>query len=77
MKKLFVLFAAIAAFASCAKENPTSNSNEQIVTIQASAPARETPAPSASSANRPETKTQLVDGTNVQWTPGDKIKMCF
>ena len=77
MKKLFVLFAAVAAFASCAKENPTSNSNEQIVTIQASAPARETPAPSASSANRPETKTQLVDGTNVQWTPGDKIKMCF
>ena len=77
MKKLFVLFAAVAAFASCAKENPTSNSNEQIVTIQASAPAPETPVPSASSANRPETKTQLVDGINVQWTPGDKIKMCF
>ena len=77
MKKLFVLFAAVAAVASCAKENPTSNSNEQIVTIQASAPARETPAPSAYSANRPETKTQLVDGINVQWTPGDKIKMCF
>ena len=77
MKKLFVLFAAVAAFASCAKENPTSNSNEQIVTILASAPAPGTPAPSASSANRPETKTQLVDGTNVQWTPGDKIKMCF
>ena len=62
MKKLFILFAAIAAFASCAKENPTSNSNEQEITINAVAPT---------------TKTQLVDGTNVQWTPGDKIKMCF
>lgn len=70
MKKLFLFFAAIAALASCAKQNPVGEnhvneslvSEPQEVTIQAAAPS---------------TKTQLVDGTNVQWTPGDKIKMCF
>ena len=78
MKKLFLffaaiaalVFAAIAALASCAKQNPVGEnhvneslvSEPQEVTIQAAAPS---------------TKTQLVDGTNVQWTPGDKIKMCF
>ena len=65
MKKVFLFFAAVAALASCAKENPVTEnpvSEEVEVTINALAA---------------ETKTQLVDGTNVQWTPGDKIKMCF
>ena len=65
MRKYFYYFAAIAALASCAKENPVNEnpiSEPQEVTIQAVAPS---------------TKTQLVDGTDVQWTPGDKIKMCF
>ena len=65
MKKLFLFFAAIAALASCAKENPVIEnpvSEPREVTIQAVAPS---------------TKTQLVDGTDVQWTPGDKIKLCF
>ena len=65
MRKYFYYFAAIAALASCAKENPVIEnpvSEPQEVTIQAVAPS---------------TKTQLVDGTDVQWTPGDKIKMCF
>ena len=65
MKKVFLFFAAVAALASCAKENlVTENpvSEPQEVTIEAVAAT---------------TKTQLVDGTNVQWTPGDKIKMCF
>ena len=77
MKKLFILFAAIAAFASCAKENPSTTTEGQIVTLQALAPARENTEPSAASANLPQTKTQLVDGTNVQWTPGDVVKVCF
>ena len=65
MKKVFMFFAAVAALASCAKENPVIEnpvSEAQEVTIEAVAAT---------------TKTQLVDGTNVQWTPGDKIKMCF
>lgn len=65
MKKVFLFFAAVAALASCAKENPVTEnpvSEPQEVTIEAVAAT---------------TKTQLVDGTNVQWTPGDKIKMCF
>ena len=63
MKKLFLFVAACAAFASCVKENPTSNpEGENIVTIYAGAP---------------KTKTQLVDGLNVQWNTGDAIKVCF
>ena len=63
MKKLFLFVAACAAFASCVKENPTSNpEGENIVTIYAGAP---------------KTKTQLVDGLNVQWSPEDVIKVCF
>ena len=64
MKKVFLLAAAVVAFASCVKDEPTNNGNiegqENLVTIHAGAAS---------------TKTQLVDGTNVQWTPGDKIKM--
>ena len=66
MKKVLLFAAAVMAFASCAKDEPINNGNiegqENVVTINAIA------------AN---TKTQLVDGTDVQWTPGDKIKMCF
>ena len=64
MRKVFVFFAAVAAVLSCTKETPVSeiNPEKSVVTINAGAPT---------------TKTQLVDGTDVQWTPGDKIKMCF
>ena len=64
MKRVLFFFAAAMALASCVKEEPTNNweGGEGVVTINAVAP---------------KTKTQLVDGTDVQWTPGDKIKMCF
>ena len=64
MRKVFMFFAALAAVLSCTKETPVSeiNPEKSVVTINAGAPT---------------TKTQLVDGTDVQWTPGDKIKMCF
>ena len=66
MKKVFISFAATAALISCVKETPVTDETpaveEAIVTIEAVAS---------------KSKTQLVDGTNVQWTPGDKIKMCF
>ena len=64
MRKVFMFFAAVAAVLSCTKETPVSeiNPEKSVVTINAGAPT---------------TKTQLVDGTDVQWTPGDKIKMCF
>lgn len=66
MKKLLFLFIATMALASCVKEDPTTVNNladgEQVVTITASAPS---------------TKTQLVGGTKVHWSPEDKIKMCF
>lgn len=64
MRKVFMFFAAVAAVLSCTKETPVSeiNPEKSVVTINAGAPT---------------TKTQLVDGTDVQWTPGDKIQMCF
>ena len=64
MKRVLFFFAAAMALASCVKEEPMNNweGEEAVVTINAVAP---------------KTKTQLVDGTNVQWTPGDKIKLCF
>ena len=64
MKRVLFFFAAAMALASCVKEEPTNNweGGEGVVTINAVAH---------------KTKTQLVDGTDVQWTPGDKIKMCF
>ena len=66
MKKVFISFAAIAALISCVKETPVTDETpaveEAIVTIEAVAS---------------KSKTQLVNGTDVQWTPGDKIKMCF
>ena len=80
MKKLLVSFAAIAALISCVKETPLSDnapvSQEQMVSITAVGPGISDPN-AVSQQNSQSTKTQLVDGTNVQWTPGDKIKMCF
>lgn len=66
MKKIFLL--AIAAFAiiSCDKMNSAIdndfNDNDNVVTIKAIAP---------------ETKTQLVDGSEVHWSANDVIKVCF
>ena len=80
MKKLLVSFAAIAALISCVKETPSSDntpvSQEQMISITAVGPGISDPN-AASQQNSQSTKTQLVGGTNVQWTPGDKIKMCF
>lgn len=66
MKKVLLFAAAVMAFASCVKDEPVYDGNlegqENLVTIHAGVA---------------KTKTQIVDGTDVQWTPGDKIKMCF
>ena len=87
MKKLLVSFAAIAALISCVKETPIAQETpnvdeipvveETVVTLAAVGPRVEAPNSTAQQQNAPSTRTQLVDGTNVQWTPGDKIKMCF
>lgn len=81
MKKAILFIVAFAAFLSCAKENinQDNTANESIVTIFAEAPQSHLPNAESqqSAAQMPSTKTQLVDGTNVQWSPGDKIKMCF
>ena len=72
MKKVFLFFAAIAAIASCVKEAPITDETPNV---------DETPVVEAQEitieAVAPETKTQLVDGTNVQWGPGDAVKVCF
>ena len=72
MKKVFLFFAAIAAIASCVKEAPITDETPNV---------DETPVVEAQEitieAVAPETKTQLVDGTNVQWAPGDAVKVCF
>ena len=66
MKKVLLFAAAVMAFASCVKDEPVYDGNlegqENLVTIHAGVA---------------KTKTQIVDGTDVQWTPGDRIKMCF
>ena len=72
MKKVFLFFAAIAALASCVKEAPITDETPNV---------DETPVVEAQEisieAVAAETKTQLVDGTNVQWAPGDAVKVCF
>ena len=82
MKKLLISFAAIAALFSCVKEAPVTDSNpvgEIVVTLNAGGPEIADPSASANPTqqNAQSTRTQIVDGKNVQWTPGDKIKMCF
>ena len=78
MKKIFVLFAAVAALVSCTKENHVNeNSVENFsVTLSATAPSCEDNASSASA----QTRTTLVDGQNtkyVHWCKGDAIKVLF
>ena len=66
MKKVILFFAALAAITSCSKEGYTADSsadaNLETITIR---------------ANAPQTRTQLVNGTDVQWSPNDVVKVCF
>ena len=72
MKKSIILFAAIAAFFSCSKENPVNEiPSEETFSVEllASAPTGD-----------PDTKTTLVDGEGtkfVHWSKGDAIKVLF
>ena len=71
MKKTIKFFAAalaIVAAASCAKENPNDGSqvSDQELVYKVF---------TASLNVDPDTKTTLVDGVNVHWTEGDKIKV--
>ena len=71
MKKTIKFFAAalaIVAAASCAKENPNDGSqvSDQELVYKVF---------TASLNVDPNTKTTLVDGVNVHWTEGDKIKV--
>lgn len=87
MKKLFISFAAFAALVSCVKESPVTGETpdadetpvveETIVSITAVGPNVADPNSTAQQQNATSTRTQLVDGTNVQWTPGDAVKVCF
>ena len=86
MKKLLISFAAIAALVSCVKEAPATDQNtnidetpvveETIVTLTALGP--EVTDPNATQQqNAPASRTQLVDGSKVMWSPGDVVKLCF
>ena len=87
MKKLFISFAAFAALVSCVKESPVTGETpdadetpvveETIVSITAVGPEVADPNSTSQQQNAQSTKTQLVDGTNVQWAPGDAVKVCF
>ena len=87
MKKLLISFAAIAALISCVKESPVTGETpivdetpiveEKIVSITAVGPDVADPNSTAQQQNATSTRTQLVDGTNVQWAPGDAVKVCF
>lgn len=71
MKKITILFAALAAMVSCNKENPVSpetpSQEKYSFSITASAPESED-----------MTKTTLVEGGNyVHWSKGDAIKVLF
>lgn len=81
MKKLFISFAAFAALISCVKENPVTGETpaveETIITIEAVGPEITNPNSTSQQQNAQSTKTQLVDGTNVQWASGDAVKVCF
>lgn len=71
MKKLLFLFAAAAVLSSCVKESPivdeTPVVEERVITITATAPLHVDA----------KTRTQLVEGNNVVWCPGDVVKVCF
>ena len=87
MKKLLISFAAIAALISCVKESPVTGETpivddtpiveEKIVSITAVGPDVADPNSTAQQQNSPSTKTQLVDGSKVLWSPGDVVKLCF
>ena len=87
MKKLLISFAALAALFSCVKEVPVTGETpnldetpvveEKIVTITAVGPEVADPNSKPQQQNAPSTKTQLVDGSNVKWSPGDVVKLCF
>ena len=81
MKKLLISFAAIAALVSCVKENIVTDDvsavEEKVVSITAVGPDVADPNSTTQQQNAQSTKTQLVDGSKVLWSPGDKIKMCF
>lgn len=66
--KFFAAALAIVAAASCAKENPNDGSqvSDQELVYKVF---------TASLNVDPDTKTTLVDGVNVHWTEGDKIKV--
>ena len=80
MKKLLISFAAIAALVSCAKETLVNDDShvpqEQIISITAVGPGV-SDSNAASQQNSQSTKTQLSGGANVQWAPGDAVKVCF
>ena len=87
MKKLFLSFAAFAALVSCVKEGPMTNETpdleetpvveEKIVSITAVGPEVADPNSKPQQQNSQSTKTQLIDGSNVMWSPGDVVKVCF
>jgi hypothetical protein len=71
MKKITILFAALAALVSCNKENPvtpeTPSQETYSVTLTAVAPTA-----------GDDTKTTLVEGGKfVHWSKGDAIKVMF
>lgn len=81
MKKVFLFMAAFAALVSCVKENAVTEEvsavEGKVVSITAVGPEVADPNAAQQQNVAPSTKTQLVDGTNVQWAPGDVVKVCF
>ena len=81
MKKLLISFAAIAALVSCVKENTVTDDvsavEEKVVSITAVGPAVADPNSTTQQQNAQSTKTQLVDGSKVLWSPGDVVRVCF
>ena len=81
MKKVFLFMAAFAALVSCVKENAVTEEvsavEGKVVSITAVGPEVADPNAAQQQNVAPSTKTQLVDGTNVKWAPGDVVKLCF
>ena len=88
MKKYISLLAAFAVLFSCVEKEPEQVLDDQeapvenIVSIFANAPAPHSEAgEDESSSSQPQqsqaTRTQLVDGKKVMWSPGDVVKVCF
>ena len=88
MKKYISLLAAFAVLFSCVEKEPEQVLDDQeapvenIVSIFANAPSPHSEAgEDESSSSQPQqsqaTRTQLVDGKKVMWSPGDVVKVCF